>query len=52
MPLVLDVTAANAASRLRAVASLVERAHPTFAPATVDGVKEQLTIALEPAATP
>src|SRR5207302_6807074 len=47
MPLVADVTAANAASRLRAVARLVERAHPGFAPSTVEDVKAGLALALE-----
>jgi hypothetical protein len=52
MPLVVDVTAANAASALRAVAALVERAHPAFAPATVDAVRETLATTLEQVGSP
>lgn len=51
MELVTDVTTANAASTLRAVAALVERAHPTFAPRTVEAVKDSLPTALERAAS-
>jgi hypothetical protein len=46
MALVIDVTTGNAASTLRAVASLVERAHPSLAPRTVDALKEGLGAAL------
>jgi hypothetical protein len=47
MTLVTDVSAVNAASTLRAVARLVERAHPVFAPSIAEGVKENLIQALE-----
>ena len=47
MTLVTDVSAQNAASTLRAVASLVERVHPAFAPTIGDGVKENLIEALQ-----
>jgi len=47
MPLVLDVTVTNASAVLRAIAALVERAHPAFAPNTADGVKENLAAAVE-----
>jgi hypothetical protein len=50
MTLVTDVTAANAASTLRAVASLVEQAHPAVAPRTAEALKGSLTTALERAA--
>jgi hypothetical protein len=50
MTLVTDVTAANAGSTLRAVASLVEQAHPTVAPRTVEALKDSLATALEQAA--
>lgn len=46
MPLVIDVTADNATSTLRAVAALVERAHPAFAPNTIDAVKDSLVSGL------
>ena len=52
MTLVADITAANAASALGAVATLVERAHPAFAPSTVAAVKDSLATALERAASP
>ena len=52
MTLVADITAANAASALRAVATLVERVHPAFAPSTVAAVKDSLATALERAASP
>ena len=42
MTLVTDVDGRNASSTLRAVARLVERAHPDFAPGIGDGVKENL----------
>jgi hypothetical protein len=51
MALVIDVTAANAASVLRAVATLVEGAHPTFAPRAVEAVKDSLVEALTEAAS-
>jgi hypothetical protein len=47
MTLATDVSALNAASTLRTVARLVERAHPTFAPSIGEGVKENLIEALE-----
>lgn len=47
MTLVTDVSALNAASTLRAVARLVERAHPVFAPTIGEGVKENLIEALQ-----
>jgi hypothetical protein len=47
MTLVTGVSALNAASTLRAVASLVERAHPAFAPTIGEGVKENLIEALQ-----
>ena len=47
MTLVSDVTVDNAASTLRSVAALVERAHPVFAPRSVDAVKERLPTALD-----
>jgi hypothetical protein len=47
MTLVSEVTALNAASTLRAVARLVERAHPAFAPTIGEGVKENLIEALQ-----
>jgi len=47
MTLVTDVTALNAASTLRAVARLVERAQPVFAPTIAEGVKENLIEALQ-----
>jgi len=50
MDMVTGVTAANAASSLRSVATLVERAHPDFAPTTLDGLKEGLAKVLELAA--
>lgn len=43
MTLVTDVTVDNAASTLRSVAALVERARPVFAPRSVDALKERLT---------
>lgn len=49
MTLVTDVTVGNAASRLRAVAALVERAHPAFAPTGVDAIKDNLLRTLESA---
>jgi hypothetical protein len=50
MTLVENVTPASAGSTLRAVASLVERAHPTFTPAGIDPLKEALvTATAEPA---
>jgi hypothetical protein len=52
MALVTDVTAANAASVLQTVAALVERAHPAFAPSTVEAVKHSLAITFERAASP
>ncbi len=51
MTLVSDVTAANAASVLRGVATLVERAHPVFAPGTVNAIKEELASAFAEAAS-
>lgn len=51
MRLVSGVTAANAASALRTVATLVERIHPDFAPRTVEAVKASLPVALEKAAS-
>jgi hypothetical protein len=47
MTLVADVTAANAGSVLRAVATLVELAHPAFAPRTLAAVKGSLASALK-----
>lgn len=47
MTLVTGISAMNAASTLRAVARLVGRAHPVFAPTIGDGVKENLIEALE-----
>jgi len=47
MALATDVSALNAASTLRAVARLVERAHPVFAPTIGEGVKENLIEALQ-----
>lgn len=52
MTLVTDVSAANATTRLRTVAGLVERAHPTFAPSTVEAIKDGLIQALPPAPSP
>lgn len=52
MKLVTDVTAANAASGLRAVATLVERARPTVAPHGVPAVKDGLARALQRASAP
>lgn len=52
MQVVTKVTAANATSVLRAVAMLVERAHPTAAPQVADAVKEGLITALERATPP
>lgn len=46
MQLVTDVTDANAASALRAVATLVERVHPAFTPRTAEAVKASLADAL------
>jgi hypothetical protein len=51
MPLVLDVTAANVSSVLRSVVMLVERAHPSFAPSTIEGIKDSLAAALEEGAS-
>ena len=51
MQLVTDVTATNADSTLRTVAALVERAHPTFAPGTVEAAKDGLPIALDSVAS-
>lgn len=47
MALATDVNDLNAASTLRAVARLVERAHPVFAPTIGEGVKEHLIEALQ-----
>jgi hypothetical protein len=47
MTLVTDVNSLNAASTLRGVARLVERAHPVFAPTIGEGVKENLIEALQ-----
>jgi hypothetical protein len=47
MPLVVDVTAGNATAMLRAVAALVERAHPAFAPASAEAIKDGLTAVLQ-----
>jgi hypothetical protein len=47
MTLVTGVNAANAASTLRAVARLVERTQPVFAPTIAEGVKENLLEALQ-----
>ena len=52
MTLVTDVSIHNAASALRAVASLVERAHPAFAPSGPQEIKEHLARAFEGAASP
>lgn len=52
MKLVTDITAANAASALQAIATLVERAHPVVAPRTSEAVKELLAEALQRAASP
>jgi hypothetical protein len=49
MTLVIDVHAENAASTLRAVARLVERAHPVLAPSTPDAVKDSMIMALRSA---
>lgn len=46
MKLATDVTAANAASVLRAVAKLVERAHPEVAPRTAAAFKDRLADAI------
>jgi len=51
MPLVSDVTQANAALVLRSIATLVEQTHPAFAPSSVDAVKEELAIAFNEAAS-
>ncbi len=50
MKLVADVTAANAAETLQAVATLVERTLPVVAPRTADATKELLAEALRGAA--
>ena len=47
MTLVTDVTTVNAEATLHAVARLVERAHPVFAPTIGEGVKENLLEALK-----
>jgi hypothetical protein len=47
MTLVRDITTGNAGSALRAVANLVEQAHPTIAPVGVDALKEALLPALQ-----
>jgi len=51
MPLVVDVTAANATAILLAVARLVERAHPNFAPGTAEGIKDGLAAVLKEVAS-
>ena len=47
MTLVTDVNALNAGPTLRAIARLVERARPVFAPTIGEGVKENLIEALQ-----
>lgn len=52
MALTLDVTAANAASIMRAVALLAERTRPAFAPVTVKALRSALIDVLDRAGAP